>query len=348
LIRVGIVGVTGYTGLELVRILSHHDKASIEYLGSRREPQPRLSEVFPALERVMDRRCEPISVGALTGRVDVVFSCLPHGHAMGFVSRALDRGVKVIDLSADYRLDDAAVFESVYATKHTDPGRLGKTPFGLPELFRDRLEGARLVANPGCYPTAALLAMAPVIRAGFADSACVVVDAKSGLSGAGRAPSDRAHFPECNEAVAPYAVGRHRHTPEIELYARKLGLEGAQIVFTPQLVPMDRGILATVYLAISPGVTEDDVRAAFASSYADEPFVRVRKPGRFPSTKDSLGTNFCDIGISVQGSTCLVVAALDNLVKGASGQAVQNMNAVFGLDETTGLLPPGRCVEGAG
>jgi len=339
LIRVGIAGVTGYTGLELVKLLLRHKEVRIEYLGSRREPQPMLSEVFPSLTGVMDRRCEPIAVAGLGDRVDVVFSCLPHGHAMGYVAAAVAEGVTVIDLSADYRLDDPAVFESVYGTKHTDPGRLGTTPFGLPELFREGLKDADLVANPGCYPTGALLAMAPVIRAGLADSSTVIVDAKTGVSGAGRKPSERAHFPECNEALTPYAVGTHRHAPEIALYARRLGMAEPHIVFTPQLAPMNRGILSTVYLVLPPGATEADVRDAFDKAYSDEPFVRVRKPGEFPSTKDTLHTNFCDIAISVQHPTCLVVSAIDNLVKGASGQAVQNMNAVFGLDETTGLLP---------
>jgi N-acetyl-gamma-glutamyl-phosphate reductase len=339
LIKAGIVGVTGYTGRELVRILSNHDEVDISYLGSRRDPQPLLSEVFPALAGIHDGRCEPISVDALDGRVDIVFSCLPHGHAMNFVAEAVSRGIKVVDLSADYRLDNQNLYERVYKTDHTDGARLGKVPYGLPELFREGLEGAQLVTNPGCYPTASLLAMAPVVKSGLVDSSKVIIDAKSGVSGAGRKPNERCHFPECNEAMSPYAVGNHRHTPEIALYANRLGLDSPDVIFTPQLAPMTRGMLVSVYLSLKDGVDFDMVYDAFRREYRDEPFVRLREPGEFPSTAHTVDTNFCDVGVSVQGSTCLVVSAIDNLVKGASGQAVQNMNAVFGLNETIGLLP---------
>jgi N-acetyl-gamma-glutamyl-phosphate reductase len=309
-------------------------------LASRRPEAPRISEIFPALAGVLDMRLAPIDPEAIAAAADCVFMALPEEPSYEYVPALLDRGARVVDLSAAYRLTDPAAHELHYG-KHPDPGRLADAAYGLPELFPQPIHEATLVANPGCYVTAAALAAAPALSLGLADPGDVVVDAKSGASGAGRKLAEGFLFCEVNESVHAYKVGAHRHEPEI---AQALaGASGAEVrvLFVPHLIPMDRGILATVYLRLAKEIDAEALTTEYRSFYEGRPFVRVRAPGDPPRTKDVCGTNFCDLCVPyAAGGRAVVVAAIDNLVKGASGQAVQNMNLMFGHSETAGLLPP--------
>jgi N-acetyl-gamma-glutamyl-phosphate reductase len=242
----------------------------------------------------------------------------------------------VVDFSADYRLDDAATYLEWYGHEHPDQGRLGKTVYGLPELFRDRIKGADLVANPGCYSTSAILPLAPLVKSGRFETDDIIIDSKSGVSGAGRQPKLMTHFPECNESMSAYNVGRHRHTPEIEQVIGRHASAAPQVIFTPQLAPMDRGILSTIYIRPKKPLAEGDVMKLLRDAYAGERFVRV--VDHLPATKDTVDTNFCDITARVVRGRVLLISCLDNLVKGAAGAAVQNFNVLFGHPETAGLL----------
>jgi len=338
MLRVGVLGPTGYTGLELLRILLGHPHAGIAYLGSRREARPHIADVWPALRGRLDMTC------SLLGRdpvpdLDVAFLALPHTVSMTHVPPLLDRGIKVVDLGADYRLKDPHAFRTWYGAEHTDPANLARAVYGLTELCREEVAGAELVANPGCYPTAAILAVAPILKAGLlAEGAVLVVDAKSGLTGAGRTPKPELHFPEANENLAAYQVGTHRHTPEMLLMAARLAGRQPEVLFVPHLVPMDRGILATCYVPLSRPANQDELLETYRRAYGSEPFVRLRQDDSLPTTKDVWGTNFCDLAVRAFGRVAVVVACIDNLVKGAAGQAVQNMNVMAGLEETAGLL----------
>ena len=334
--KVAILGATGYSALELIKILLRHPHAQITVATSRQEGNPSLSAVHPSLAGRIDLRCEDIGPAEVAQRAECVFTCLPHGVTTSIVPQLLAAGVKVIDLSADYRLDDAATYQDWYGEKHGDPDRLGKTVYGLPELFREQIRPARLVANPGCYPTSAILALTPLLKGGLIAPDDIIIDSKSGVSGAGRTPKLNTLYPECNESISAYSVGKHRHTPEIEQIIGRATGRRPQVIFTPHLTPMDRGILTTAYSKPTRPVTEEQLYAAFREFYAREPFVRVvQNP---PGTKDSVGTNFCDIAVRVVGGRVLTISAEDNLVKGASGAAVQNFNLMYGYPETTALL----------
>jgi N-acetyl-gamma-glutamyl-phosphate reductase len=264
-----------------------------------------------------------------------VFSCLPHCASAEIVPQVLAAGAKVIDFSADYRLDDAATYLEWYGHEHPDAARLGATVYGLPELFRSRIAGASLVANPGCYSTSAILPLAPLVKRGLFHLDDVIIDSKSGVSGAGRSPKLMTHFPECNESMSAYNVGRHRHTPEIEQVIGRHAGTRPEVIFTPQLAPMDRGILSTIYIRPKQPIAEAAVMQLLRDAYAGERFVRV--VDHLPATKDTVDTNFCDITARVVRGRVLLISCLDNLVKGAAGAAVQNFNCVFGLPETAGL-----------
>ncbi len=334
--RIAILGATGYTALELIKILLRHGEAQIVAVTSRQEGQPPVAMIHPSLTGRLDLRLEDLSPAEVAARAECVFSCLPHGASAAVIPLLLDAGARVIDFSADYRLNDAKVYDEWYGQKHADPGRLGKVPYGLPELFREAIRPARLVANPGCYPTSAILGLYPLLKAGLIEPRDLIVDSKSGVSGAGRTPKLTAHFPECNESVSAYNIGRHRHTPEID---QILGLAAGgpvEVVFTPQLVPMDRGILTTAYARPAAPLRTEQVIEALQDFYADEPFVRVVE--HLPGTKDSAQTNFCDVTARVVRGRVLVISCLDNLIKGASGAAVQNFNVMYGYPETTALL----------
>jgi N-acetyl-gamma-glutamyl-phosphate reductase len=333
MIRVGILGATGYTALELIKILIRHPEVEIVALTSRQEGNPHVAMVHPQLAGRLDLRLEDASPVAVAAKTDCVFSCLPHGTSATVVSQLLDANSRVVDFSADYRLSDPGTYAQWYGQKHPDPGRLGNVVYGLPELFRDSIGSADLVANPGCYPTSAILALAPLLVRQLIEPGSIIVDSKSGVTGAGRTPKLTTHYPECNECVAAYNVGRHRHTPEIVQVLRMASNQDVQVIFTPHLVPMDRGILTTAYARPVRAVTEQELFNALREFYAQQPFVRV--VDHLPATKDSQGTNFCDVTARTVGDYVITISCLDNLVKGASGAAVQNFNLMFGFPETT-------------
>ena len=338
MIRVGILGPTGYAGLHLIRILLRHPEAEIAHLGSRRENRPHIAEIWPILSGRIDMRCSLLDADPIP-ELDAVFVALPHTKAMERVPKLLDSGVRVIDVSADYRLRDPAAYRKWYKVEHTDVANLERAVYGLPELFRKEIGGADLLANPGCYPTAMELAAAPLLRKQLvAPGERIVVDAKSGVSGAGRTPKPHLHFPEANESVTAYKVGEHQHAGETrQAFARLAGCD-VELLFVPHLVPMDRGILATCYIPLVRRQDTAALKKLFADFYASDRFVRVRTDDSIPKTKDVLDTNFCDIAARGFGDIAVVIACIDNLIKGAAGQAVQNMNVMFGLDETAGLL----------
>ncbi|HEX3657902.1 MAG TPA: N-acetyl-gamma-glutamyl-phosphate reductase, partial [Pirellulales bacterium] len=272
---------------------------------------------------------------AVAARADCVFGCLPHGVTAQVVPQLLAGKTRVIDLSADYRLRSPQVYEQWYNLRHPDPERLASAVYGLPELFRAEIPRARLIANPGCYPTSAILALAPLLKRKLIQPDSIIVDSKSGVSGAGRTPKLTTHYPECNESVSAYNVGRHRHTPEIEQVLSTAGGREVSVIFTPHLIPMDRGILTTTYSVPEQPVSEEQVLETLRDFYADEPFVRV--VDHLPGTKDSNNSNFCDITARVVRGRVLTISCLDNLIKGAAGAAVQNFNLMFGYPETTAL-----------
>jgi N-acetyl-gamma-glutamyl-phosphate reductase len=335
MIRVAIIGATGYTALELLKILLRHPEVEITALTSRSEDRPHVASVHPQLAGRIDLQMADLQPSEIAAQADVAFSCLPHGVTAALVPKLLDAGMRIVDLSADYRLNSAESYADWYGQKHSDPGRLGKTVYGLPELFREQIRNAPLVANPGCFPTSAILPLAPLLEQGLIAPREIIVDSKSGVSGAGRTPKLTTHFPEANESVSAYNVGRHRHTPEIEQVLSLASQRAVEVIFTPHLIPMDRGILSTCYTQPLGDMTEEKALAAIREFYADEPFVRV--VNHLPGTKDSCGTNFCDITARMVRGRLITISCLDNLVKGASGAAVQNFNLMHGFPETTAL-----------
>lgn len=339
MLKVAIVGASGYTGLELIRLLDRHPKVEIVCATSEQSAGKRISEVFPTLRARCDLLLEPLDPVAITANSDLIFTALPHQAAMRVVPAFLAAGKKVVDLSADYRLHDPAVYAAWYEV-HLNPELLPEAVFGLPELRRETIRKARLVANPGCYPTSVILGLKPLLENGLIDPASIISDSKSGTSGAGRSAKVDSLYCEVNESFKAYGVGgTHRHTPEIEQELSELAGQPVTITFTPHLVPMDRGILSTIYATPTRVVTTEELVALYADTYNDEPFVRALPEGQFPSTAFVRGSNFCDIGVALdkRANRIVVVSAIDNLVKGASGQAIQNMNLICGFPETTGL-----------
>ncbi|MFN8501461.1 N-acetyl-gamma-glutamyl-phosphate reductase [Kouleothrix sp.] len=336
MLKVGIFGVTGYAGYELLRWLGRHPQARVVFATSESQAGKALADVYPG----------PLNTQLIApddapiGEADVVFLGLPHGVAGQTARRARAAGVRVIDLSADFRLATPEAYKRWYGHDHPAPELL-PAPYGLPELNRAALRDAALIANPGCYPTGALLGLAPLLRAGALADPTIIIDAKSGVSGAGRAPKQNTSFVEVNESLAPYSIGRvHRHVGEIEQEAARLaGNLAPQIIFTPYLLPVNRGILSTLYLRVPADLGEDQVRALFAEQYAGEPFVRLLPKGQLATLAHTVHTNLCAISLTLAAPGVLIVmTSEDNLVKGAAGQAIQNMNVMFGLEETLGLL----------
>ncbi|MDD4169895.1 MAG: N-acetyl-gamma-glutamyl-phosphate reductase [Desulfotomaculaceae bacterium] len=342
-IKVGVVGATGYTGSELVKILSQHPEVEVVSLITQNYAGIPFWEVYPHLYQYNQMVCEKLDLPVLLDAADVIFIALPHGHAMPIALEAARQGKKVIDLGADFRLNDYTVYEQWYKVEHTAKELLGEAVYGLPELNRERIKGAKLVANPGCYPTSALLALAPLLSRKLIDSGSIIIDSKSGVSGAGRGLSLGIHFCEVNENFKAYNVGIHRHTPEIEQELGKLAGDTVTVSFTPHLLPITRGILSTIYARLITPVEEDEVLEYYRQYYQEEKFVRVLPGGLLPQTKWTAGTNHCDLGVTIDPRTgrVVVVSAIDNVVKGASGQAVQNMNIICGLPEDTALTGPG-------
>ncbi len=335
-VRVAIVGASGYTSLETIRWLLRHPSAKITYLASRKEEQA-ISTLFPELLGRFDLPIRPFDATAIAREADVAFLCLPHVAAMEHVPPLLNAGVKVIDLSADYRLTDPAVYEKWYKHAHLDTKNLPDAVYGLPEFYSEKIKKAQLLSNPGCYPTAAALGTVPLIMAGLAEPTDIIINANSGISGAGRTPKQEHHFPERNESFEPYSIGTHRHAPEIEQTISMMTKQKVHLLFVPHLLPVDRGILETIYLKAKPGATEADALAAFQNFYKGKPFVRIRQQN-LPSIKYVANTNYADLAVKLAGGRFVVICAIDNMVKGAAGQAIQNMNLMFGLDETAGLV----------
>lgn len=335
MVRVGILGATGYTALELIKILLRHPEVEITTLTSRQADRPHVSAVHPQLSERLDLHLENFAPSEVAARCDLVFSCLPHAASAELVMQFAATPCRVIDFSADYRLDDVETYQLWYAAEHPDPSRVGRVPYGLPELFGEQLREASLVANPGCNPTAPILALAPLLQRGWIEPDGILVDAKCGVSGAGRTPKLTTHFPECNESVVPYNVGRHRHTPEFNQILKRFSGAAARVIFTPHLVPMDRGILTTTYARPRGDVGEQQALDALRQFYADKPFVRI--VDHLPATKDTQNSNFCDLTVRRVDDWLLLIGSIDNLVKGASGAAVQNMNWMYGFAESTAL-----------
>ncbi len=335
MIRVAIIGASGYTGAESIKIILQHGKAKLMYLTAIPAECGAVEDVFPQFRGRCDLQIEPLDLGKLADLADVALCCLPHKVSMEFVPRLLEAGLKVVDFSADYRLKDAAVYEKFYAVKHTDPANLSRAVFGLPELFREQIRDADLVANPGCFPTGALLAMAPLLKEGLIELDSIIVSSVTGSSGAGKNPSSKFHFPNMNENLFAYGIGTHRHMPEMEQIAGEVAGTDVQILFQPHVGPFDRGILSSVYCRPKSEISNEDLLLLYDDFYGAEPFVQVRKEA--PAVKDVAGTNYCHVFPTYVKGRIVSFSVIDNLVKGASGQAIQNMNILFGLKEHLGL-----------
>jgi len=339
MLTVAIVGASGYTGLELIRILHRHPEVAVTCLTSEQSAGKKISDVFPTLRGRCDLVLENLEPVRVAEKADIIFTALPHKAAMEVVPTFLKLGKLVIDLSADYRLSDPETY-GVWYEPHLNPANLKKAVYGLPEIRRAKIKGAKLVANPGCYPTSVILALAPLLKHGLINLQSIIADSASGVTGAGRAAKVDSLYCEVNEGYKAYGVGGvHRHTPEIEQELSLLAGEKLMITFTPHLLPMDRGILSTIYAAPLKETSTETLIRLYEKFYNGEPFVRVLPQGNLPSTSFVRGSNFCDISPLVDNRTgrIIVISAIDNLVKGASGQAVQNMNIVCGLPETMGL-----------
>jgi N-acetyl-gamma-glutamyl-phosphate reductase len=337
MIKAGVIGATGYTGEELVEVLLKNPEVEITSLSALVEKEAKFSDLYPKFGKKISLLCKNLDVEEVSSGSDVVFLALPHTVSMKIAPRFLEKGKKVIDLSADYRLP-AAVYEKWYDTKHTDAGNLRDAVYGLPELNRDKIKSANIVANPGCFPTGVILGLLPIIRMVTDAKLTVIVDAKSGATGAGRKALLSLSFGEVDENFKCYKANEHQHMPEMEHVLSDAAGSDVRINFIPHLLPVRRGILSTIYIQHKglPGAA--DIHKMYADRFENEPFLRIRPLGNMPEIQDVAGTNFCDVGIKVAGDMLIIVAVIDNLLKGASGQAVQNMNIMYGLDERTGLL----------
>ena len=335
-IRVAVIGGTGYTALEVLKLLVRHPEAEVTVVTSRSETAT-VSQVHPSLSGLIDLEFTNPSIDELSELADVAFCCLPHVASMESIPELLSAGLKVVDLSADYRLTDPGVYEKWYGHVHTDPTRLGSTVYGLPELYRDQIKGESLVANPGCYTSTSILALAPFLKAGVIEPQGIIIDAKSGVSGAGRTPKLGTIFAECNESLSAYGVGTHRHQPEIEQVLSDVSAQTVDVTFTPHLIPMDRGIFATVYADLKEKeLSEEQANQILKEFYAEEPFVSAVP--HLPKTKDVTYTNFCHITARIVKGRLMILSVLDNMLKGASGVAMQNFNLICGFDERTALM----------
>lgn len=339
MIKVGIIGSTGYAGQELVRILLQHKDAEIVWYGSKSYIDKKYGEVYPNMFRLVEDICRDDNMEELASQVDVIFTATPQGLCASLVNEEILSRVKVIDLSADFRIKDLAVYEKWYGITHQSPEFIPEAVYGLSEINREQVKQARLIANPGCYPTCSVLSIYPLLKEGLIDPHSVIVDAKSGVSGAGRSAKVGNLFCEVNENIKAYGVTTHRHTPEIAEQLSYAAGEALDVIFTPHLVPMNRGILVTAYANLTKDVTYEEAKAAYDKYYGKEHFIRVLEKGICPETRWVEGSNFTDINFVIEPKTkrIIMMGALDNVVKGAAGQAVQNMNIMFGLEETAGL-----------
>ncbi len=339
MIKAGVIGATGYAGQQLTGLLVNHPQAEVAFVSSNSYAGQKFSDVYPQFYRVLDQTLLSTeeAMQAMDG-VDVVFTALPNGLVFDIAQKAMEKNVKLIDFSADFRLDDAQVYEKWYKTEHTAKHLIRQQVYGLPELWRDRIKGARLIANPGCYTTASILAVSALLREeGLIDPDRIIIDAKSGITGSGRKKDISLLYAEAGESVKAYGIANHRHTPEIEQELSKVAGREICLQFTPHLMPMKRGILATIYVDLQKDVTEKDLYQVYEKYYGAEPFVRIRRG--MCETRFVVGTNFCDISVRVDPRThrAVITSCIDNMMKGAAGQALQNMNIICGLKETAGL-----------
>jgi N-acetyl-gamma-glutamyl-phosphate reductase len=337
--KVAICGGSGYAGAELLRILALHPHVEVTSVTSEKSPGKRVSDLFPQLSSYPHLTYEVLDREKILPKADLFFMALPHAASQEAVDFFVARGKRVIDLSADYRLKDAKTYQEWYKVPHRFSGTLRKAVYGLPELYRKKIAKARIIANPGCYPTGAIIGLYPAVKKGFVHPDTLVIDSKSGTSGAGRQSDVAFSFCEVNEGFKAYSIGSHRHTPEIEQELSLAAGREIRVNFTPHLVPLDRGILTTMYAKLIQSVDVEEIHHFYTSLYRKEPFTEVLPLGKFPNVKHVRGTNLCHVGIAVnkRTNTLMVVTAIDNLVKGASGQAVHNMNILMGFEEETGL-----------
>ena len=339
MIKVGIIGATGYAGAELVRILTAHKEAEIVWYGSRSYIDKKYADVYQNMFEIVDATCMDDNMEELANRVDVIFTATPQGLCASLVNEEILSKVKVVDLSADFRIKDVATYEKWYGIEHKSPQFIEEAVYGLCEINREDVKKARLIANPGCYTTCSILTVYPLAKEGLIDMSTLIIDAKSGTSGAGRSAKVDNLFCEVNESMKAYGVATHRHTPEIEEQLGYASGENVLLNFTPHLVPMNRGILATAYATLKKEVTYEEVKTVYDKYYKDETFVRVLEKDVCPQTRWVKGSNYVDVNFKIDPRTnrIIMMGAIDNLVKGAAGQAVQNMNLMFGLKETEGL-----------
>ena len=341
-IKVGVVGATGYAGSEICRLIMGHPQAELAAISSVSFEGMALSQVYPAYNQMIDLVCG--TQDQVVEQSDVIFAALPHGLSQDLAAQCDALGKTFIDMGADFRLEDEAAYQEWYGGAYQDKALHEKAVYGLPEFFREKIRGKKVIANPGCYTTAVPLALVPALEAGLIESDGIIADCKSGVTGAGRKPTQGNHYPELNESFTAYKVANHRHTPEIEQTLTKMTGEGVKVTFVPHLLPINRGILATCYARLKPGVTKDQLRQAYQAQYGGEFFLRLLPEGQVANVKNVRYTNFCDISLFTdqRTGTFIAISAIDNMVKGAAGQAIQNMNLSFGLPETTGLdlVPP--------
>ena len=334
---VGIIGATGYAGLELLRLLLSHPQAEVAAISSVSFEGKEISEVYPSLRNVCDKTLG--GEDEVVAESKVVFAALPAGLSEDIAGKCTAQGKFFLDLGADFRLDDEAVYTKWYKQPYRRPDLHAVSAYGLPELFREQIKGCKIVGVPGCYPTSAALGLAPALRLGLVRTQGIVIDSKSGVTGAGRGLTQTSHFPDCNEAFSPYKIAAHRHTPEIEQTLSKLAGGEVRVTFVPHLLPVNRGIVSTIYADLSAPRTAEEIHAAYADFYKNEPFVRVRPLGETANLRNVRLSNFCDISVHVDEHTqkLILVSTIDNMVKGSAGEAVQNMNILLGFPETTGL-----------
>lgn len=334
-VKVGVVGATGYTALEAARLLCSHPDANLVLATSRADAGKPLCEVHPSLAGRLDLNIQSFNADQVASSCDVVMCCLPHGASAETVKQLCAAGVRVIDFSADFRLSSLDVYENWYGVKHPWPEKIGSVPYGMPEFFSGSIATADVVANPGCYPTSVILPLAPLVQSGLIEPEDIIVDSKSGVSGAGRSAKVATLYCETNESIAAYGVGTHRHGPEIDDLVGRISGQNVSTLFTPHLVPMDRGILSTIYVR-SRGADLGQIMSCWNDQYDSDPFVSV--VDHLPATKHVAGTNYVQMTARQSGDRLVLVCAIDNLAKGASGAAVQNMNVMFSLDQTRGLV----------
>lgn len=336
--KIGIIGATGYAGQQLVCLLANHPKAEIEFLVSNSYVGIEYSDIYRNFKNRIDKKCISIEqVDDYLNSIDVVFIALPHGKSMNLVPKFIDAGIKVIDFGADYRIKKQDVYEKWYNLEHQSPNLLETAVYGLPELYKEKIKSAKLVANPGCYPTASILGLAPLLNSNSVDENSIIIDAKSGVSGAGRSLNTATLYGETNESIKAYSLASHRHTPEIKQELSFQCQKDVSVLFTPHLVPMNRGILATCYATLKENITEEEVLGLYYNFYKEQPFIRVSMD--LPETRWVRNTNYCDISFRIDkdSNRIIVVSAIDNLMKGAASQAVHNMNIMCGLEENMGL-----------